>query len=170
MTRITVIVSFALGLSLALHAQDNPAHRFQRLDHDKATADILDHAAVVAGNLQTGILALVAGNENFKPAKQQPEERAELPDTVVYKDGSFEFDWTPGQAARYYMEVLRQEIHELQGAEKGGGFAAFLPAGRESWQKLRDLACREYPGIRYFDLDGIENYCPDVKRESSAKR
>jgi len=169
------------GLSLAAPAQQNSAssvhnasqqnpHSIVRLERDKATTEILDRAVVVSGNLETSILVLLSSDEHFRRTKQQPEERAELPVPVVYKDGTWEFDWTPGQEARYYMEGLRQEIHQLQGAEKAGGLAAFLPAGREMWQKLRDIVCREYPGAQYFDLDGLENYCPDARRQGATRK
>jgi hypothetical protein len=59
------------------------------------------------------------------------------------------------------MEDLRQGIHVLQSADKPRGFDVIALAGaRECWPKLRDTSCRETPGIRYYDLDGFEQYCP----------
>jgi hypothetical protein len=127
----------------------------------ESTEEILRKGSIVSHNIQTAITAHITEDENFKMSKQIPEERHELPPLLVYKNGNFDFDWTPGQQARFIMEDIRQGLHTLQGVDKPNGFDVIaLAGGREYWPKLRDISCHENPGIRYYDLDGFEQYCP----------
>jgi hypothetical protein len=122
---------------------------------------ILLKGEIVAGNIQTAFTSHILDDPHFRQEKQLPEEEQNHPKILVFKDGSFVFDWTPGQHARYLMEELRQGIHILQSVEKPRGFDVIALAGaREYWPKLRDISCQENPGIRYYDLDGFEEYCP----------
>jgi hypothetical protein len=125
----------------------------------ETTEDVLRKGATVAHNLQTAIAEHEA--DGFSAPKQFPEEKRDLPPLLVRKDGSWDFDWTSGQQARFWMEDIRQGVHALQSAPKPRGFDVIaLAGGREYWPKLRDISCRENPGIRYYDLDGFEQYCP----------
>jgi hypothetical protein len=127
----------------------------------ESTSDILLKGGTIADNIETAITGHIADDANFQRAKQFPEDRRDLPNPLLKKDGSFEFDWTPGQHARYLMEALRQGIHALQSVEKPKGFDVIaLTGAREYWPKLRDISCRENPSVRYYDLDGFEQYCP----------
>jgi hypothetical protein len=124
--------------------------------------DILRKATIVAGNIQTAITAHLTEDQDYQVTKQFPEDRRNPPSVLVKKDGSFTFDWTPGQQARNLMEELRQGIHALQSVERARGLDAIALAGaREYWPRLRDLSCRESPGIRYYDLDGFAQFCPE---------
>jgi hypothetical protein len=59
------------------------------------------------------------------------------------------------------MEDLRQGVHALKSAEKPRGLDIVAVTGaREYWPKLRDISCHESPGVRYYDLDGVERFCP----------
>jgi hypothetical protein len=135
--------------SLIVHAQD------------ETEADVLRHGQIVAGNIQTAIVGHLTEDPNFQRNKQLPEDRQNEPKLLYLKDGSFAFDWTPGQEARYLMEELRQGLHILQAVDKPKGFDIIaLRGARDYWPKLRDISCRESPGIRYYDLDGFEQFCP----------
>lgn len=127
---------------------------------DGTQAEILTKAQIVSKNIQTAITAHITDDPTFTDKKQLPEETKTEPKKLVLKNG-FLFDWTPGQEARYLMEELRQGIHVLQSIDKPRGFDVIALAGaREYWPKLRDISCHETPGIRYYDLDGFEQYCP----------
>lgn len=127
---------------------------------DAGQANILSKGSVVANNIQTAIAGHLALDPTFSMKKQQPEDKYPDPKMLVLKEG-FLFDWTPGQQARHLMEDLRQGIHILQSVDKPRGFDAMALAGaREYWPKLLDISCRETPGIRYYDLDSFEQYCP----------
>jgi hypothetical protein len=130
-------------------------------------ADVLSRAQIVAGNIQEAITGHVTEDANFQQNKQLPEDKQNEPKILVFKDGSFAFDWTPGQEARYLMEKLRQGLHILQSVEKPTGFDVIALAGaREYWPKLRDISCHENPGVRYYDLDGFEQYCATNQSKS----
>lgn len=127
---------------------------------DETQAEILRKGTIVAGNVQTAITNHILDDPTFPNKKQLPEETQNHPKILTLKDG-FLFDWTPGQQARYLMEELRQGIHILQSVDKPRGFDVIaLNGAREYWPKLRDISCHETPGIRYYDLDGFEQYCP----------
>lgn len=145
---------FALyGFLPASSSAQNPTTRPPDSDFVEAT--------VAAHNIEEAKTEHITQDPSFRPNKQLPEEKRELPPPLIKRDGSFDFDWTPGQHARYLMEELRQGIHALQSAEKPGGLDGIALAGaREAWPKMRDISCRESPGIRYHDLDGLEQYCP----------
>jgi hypothetical protein len=101
--------------------------------HDNAD-EVLFRGDIVAGNIQTALGAHLAEDPRFRLMKQLPEDRQNDPKMVVKKDGSFYFDWTPGQHARYLMEEIRQGVHELQSAEKPQGLdIVALAGGREYW-------------------------------------
>jgi len=120
------------------------------------------NAAVAAHNIEEAITGHISNDPNFRLSKQLPEDKRQLPPPLIKKDGNFDFDWTVGQHARYLMEELRQGIHILQSSDKSSGLDGIALAGaRESWPKMRDISCRESPGIRYYDLDGLERYCPE---------
>ena len=134
---------------------------FAQKETDK---DVLQLGFVVGNNIETAIATHVSEDANFERKIQQPEDKRDLPKMLVYKDGSWAFDWTSGQEARYLMEALRQGIHALQAVDKPRGMdVVALTGAREYWPKLRDISCRENPGIRYYDLDGFEQYCPPGK-------
>jgi FAD/FMN-containing dehydrogenase len=122
----------------------------------------LSGAEIAAWNIQECISHhLVEDAPNFHPAKQEPEDDASLPSMMLRKDGSAFDPATVGQQARALMEELRQGIHALQSAEKAEGMDAMaLYQARASWPQMRDIFCREYPEVRYYDLDGIERHCP----------
>jgi hypothetical protein len=125
------------------------------------TEEVLRKGSIVSSNIQTAINEHLALDHSFRLTKQLPEMNHDLPPLLVYKNGDIEFDWTPGQQARFTMEDIRQGLHALQAAEKPTGFDVIaLTGGREMWPKLRDVSCREKPGLRYYDLDGFEQYCP----------
>ena len=125
---------------------------------DKALID----AQVAAQNIEQAIAGHFTDDPNFQWKKQLPEDKRDLPPPLIKRDGTFDFDWTLGQHARYLMETLRQGIHALQSVEKHVGLDGIALSGaRESWPKMRDISCRESPGIRYYDLDGFEQYCPE---------
>jgi hypothetical protein len=115
---------------------------------------------IVATNIQTALSPHIALDGEFTLKKQEPADSVRDFAVLFYKDGTMAFDWTTGQHARYLMEELRQGIHELQSASKPRGLdVVALGGARDAWPKLRDIACKEYPGIRYYDLDGFERYC-----------
>jgi hypothetical protein len=134
---------------------------------DSTQSDVLLKGHIVDHNIQEAIAEHVADNPEFTPAKQFPEDKQTLPKMLFLKGGGFIFDWTPGQEARYLMEDLRQGLHALQSVEKPTGFdIVALTGARQYWPKLRDISCHENPGIRYYDLDGFEEFCPtDSKAE-----
>jgi hypothetical protein len=124
--------------------------------------DVFVHAGVAAHNIEEAITEHITNDPNFQQTKQLPEDRRPFPGVLIKKDGTFSFDWTTGQHARYLMEELRQGIHTLLSVEKHSGLDGIaLDGARESWPKVRDISCRESPGIRYYDLDGFEKYCPE---------
>jgi hypothetical protein len=124
--------------------------------------EILTKGEIIAGNLVTAIHLHVALDADFQLSKQLPEDKHDSPKILVKKDGTIVFDWTAGQQARYLMEELRQGIHALQASTKPRGLDEIaLAGGREYWPKLRDISCHEQPGIRYYDLDGFTQFCPD---------
>jgi hypothetical protein len=128
----------------------------------KSTEAVFVDATVAAHNIEEAISSHLTGDANIHLNKQLPEDKRGLPPPLIKRDGSFEFDWTVGQHARYLMEELRQGIHQLQSVEKASGLDGIALAGaRENWPKVRDISCHESPGIRYFDLDGFEQYCPE---------
>jgi hypothetical protein len=127
-----------------------------------SSREVLRTAQIVAGNIETAIRAHLTDDPDFQRRLQLPEDKQHEPKILVKKDGSFEFDWTPGQQARYLMEQMRQGIHALQSVSKPKGMDIIALTGvREYWPKLRDISCRENPGIRYYTLDGFEEFCPD---------
>jgi hypothetical protein len=128
----------------------------------ESVEDVLRKGEIVASNIQTAITTHLTFDSTFKVSKQLPEDPQPIPKILVKKDGSFEFDRTPGQHARSLMEEIRQGIHVLQSSDKPRGLdVVALAGGREYWPKLRDISCHESPGIRYFDLDGFTRFCPD---------
>jgi len=117
---------------------------------------------VVAGNIETAITAHLTSDPDFQIVKQLPEDpHPKLPKMLLKQDGGIVLDWTAGQQAASLMEDIRQGLHALQAAHspRGLDIVAFA-GGREYWPKLRDIFCREYPGVRYYDLDGFEQFCP----------
>jgi len=127
----------------------------------ESTEVILIHATVVDSNIQNALSEHLTLDPNFKASKQLPEDKRDFPPILFNKDNAIEFDWTPGQQARYLMEDIRQGLHQLQSVEKPTGMDGIaLAGGREYWPKLRDISCHDKPGIRYYDLDGFEQYCP----------
>jgi hypothetical protein len=139
---------------IALSSQKNP--------EPDLTKDVLLKGSIVTGNIETAILAHVTDDPNFERRLQLPEDKQHEPKILVKKDGRFEFDWTPGQQARYLMEQMRQGLHALQSVSKPKGMDNIALTGvREYWPKLRDISCHENPGIRYYTLDGFEEFCPD---------
>jgi hypothetical protein len=105
-----------------------------------STSEILSKGQTVAHNIQEAITEHTTEDEHFLLTKQLPEDKRDLPPPLVFKDGNFAFDWTPGQEARFLMEEIRQGIHALQSVEKPHGLDIIaLAGGREYWPKLRDL-------------------------------
>ncbi len=124
--------------------------------------EILRQADIAANNIQSAITAHLA-EPTFVLKKQKPELNLRCFDILAFKDGSIKLDWTVGQHARCRMEDLRQGIHELQSTDQPRGLDAIaLPVSKSLWPKLRDIVCHEYPGIQYYDLDGFEQFCPEV--------
>jgi hypothetical protein len=124
--------------------------------------DVLTMGDIANHNIQDALEAHAVSDPGFNPQKRQPVEQVRGFDTLVYKN-SFKLDWTTGQHARYLMEELRQGIHELQSATHPQGLDGMaLEGARSAWPKLRDVVCTIYPGVRYFDLNGSENYCADA--------
>ena len=122
---------------------------------------ILQKASIVDHNIGEALTEHVTEDKNFVASKQLPEDKQNDPKILVYKNGKFDFDWTHGQQARYLMESIRQGLHALQSVQAPKGFDIIaLAGGREYWPKLRDISCSKNPGIRYYDLDGFEQYCP----------
>jgi hypothetical protein len=136
---------------------------------NETETEVLKHGQIVADNIQTAIVAHITEDANFRRDKQLPEDKQNEPKILYLKDGSFVFDWTPGQEARYLMETLRQGLHILQSVDKPKGLDIIaLTGAREYWPKLRDISCHETPGIRYYDLDGFEQYCPAKQAKSGS--
>lgn len=145
---------FALGIVCATANAQKPL--------PESVEEILRKGEIVAKNIQTAITAHLTQDPDFKVSKQLPEDPHATPKMLVKRDGSFEFDWTPGQHARSLMEEIRQGIHVLQSSDKPRGLdVVALAGGREYWPKLRDISCHEQPGIQYYDLDGFSQFCPD---------
>jgi hypothetical protein len=123
--------------------------------------DVLRRGEIVASNIQVAIISHLTEDADFHPTKQEPEEKMYPANLLVFKDGTVKFDWTTGQEARHLIEEMRQGVHELHSALKPRGLDVVVFAGvKETWPSLRDIACAEFPGIRYYDLDGFEQYCP----------
>jgi hypothetical protein len=155
-----VLASTLIAVLAAVGSQYGIAQQAIRTDNPD-TAETLRKGQIVAGNIQTAITGHILDDPGFRQNKQLPEDPQNHPKILVFKDGSFIFDWTPGQEARYLMEELRQGIHILQSVDKPHGMDIIaLTGAREYWPKLRDISCGENPGIRYYDLDGFEEYCP----------
>lgn len=74
-----------------------------------------------------------------------------------------ELDETPAQHARRSMECIRQALYALKFAKQSLGTMIGTPQALESWPKLRDIACQDRPGSRYYNLDGVEQFCPAKK-------
>jgi hypothetical protein len=124
--------------------------------------DVLLKAEIVSSNIQQAIRDHFRSDANLRLTKQLPEDKRPDPGILIKKDGSISFDQTPGQHARRLMEELRQGIHQLQSVEKPSGLDGIaLEGAREYWPKVRDISCSESPGIRYYDLDGFEQFCPE---------
>jgi hypothetical protein len=154
--KTAIFVALAIGCCGA----QAPAIRGQK-PASESVDDVLRKAGNVADNIEEAITGHITDDTNFRRTKQLPEDKRDLPNPLVKNDGSFEFDWTPGQHARYLMEALRQGIHVLQSVEKPRGFDVIALAGaREYWPKVRDISCHENPGTRYYNMDGFEQYCP----------
>jgi len=129
-----------------------------------SNSEILRIGHVVDNNIEEAIKAHIIEDPEFKRNAQLPEDKQNEPKMLFFKDGRLTFDWTSGQEARYLMEHLRQGIHALQSVDKPRGLdIVALTGAREYWPKLKDISCRENPGIRYYDLDGFEQYCPERK-------
>jgi hypothetical protein len=153
------VISILIVALVAVAARQGIAQVSKPSDPD--TEETLRKGQIVAGNIQTAFTSHILDDPNLRQNKQLPEDQQNHPKILVFKDGSFVFDWTPGQQARYLMEELRQGIHILQSVDKPRGSDIIaLTGAREYWPKLRDISCRENPGIRYYDLDGFEEYCP----------
>ncbi|MGP8271807.1 MAG: hypothetical protein ACLQLH_17220 [Terracidiphilus sp.] len=154
-------IAFFSTLALALCCTPSATSDGQKPATEPSEA-VFNGATIAAFHLQEAIDEHIANDANFHPTKQMPEDKRELPPFLVKRDMVLNFDWTTGQHARYLMEELRQGIHQLQSAEKASGLdGVALAAARENWPKMRDVSCRESPGIRYYDLDGFEQYCPE---------
>jgi hypothetical protein len=152
-------VKLAQGFLIVAFVARSPCSVFGQAGD--STEEVLRKSAVVAGNILTAITEHLESDPDFRLSKQLPENKRYPPNLLYKRDGSFEFDQTPGQNARSLMEDMRQGVHELQSAEKARGLDGIALAGaREYWPKLRDISCRESPGTRYYDLDGQEQYCP----------
>lgn len=127
----------------------------------ETTADVLRRGAIVAHNIQEAMDLHIEHGDSINTRKQLPEDKRDPPPPLIQKNGDWDFDWTAGQQARYLMEEIRQGIHVIRTAQQARGMDAVALAGaQEYWPKLRDISCRENPGIRYYDLDGFEQYCP----------
>jgi hypothetical protein len=132
------------------------------------TDKILIDATVAAQTLEEALSIHFTSDPHFSPTKQNPEDKRTLPQMLFTKDNGLQFDWTPGQHARYLMEELRQGIYQLQSAQNPLGLDSIALAGaRESWPKLRGISCQDKPGTRFFDLNGVEQYCPESHRTNS---
>jgi len=150
-----------VALVLASCGAQTPGTQGQK-PASESVDDVFRKAGNVSDNIEVAITGHITDDANFRRSIQLPEDKRDLPNPLVKKDGSFEFDWTPGQHARYLMEALRQGIHALQSVEKPKGFDVIALAGaREYWPRVRDISCHENPGVRYYDLDGFEQYCPE---------
>lgn len=140
-----------------------PANGIAQIQKPNGAGDeeTLRKGEIVAHNVQTALTEHQMEDTSFQASKQLPEDKRDFPKMLVLKDNTILLDWTSGQEARYLMEELRQDIHALQSVEKPRGFDIIaLTGAREFWPKLRDISCRETPGIRYYDLDGFAQYCP----------
>lgn len=150
--RIAVVAAIIQLVSLNAAAQKT----------EKSTTDVLAKAEIVAGNITTAIRTHIADDPEFQISKQLPEDKYAPPKILTKKDGTTIFDRTPGQQARSLMEDIRQGLHALQSSKKALGIDSIaLAGGREYWPKLRDISCHDLPGIRYYDLDGFPQFCPD---------
>jgi hypothetical protein len=136
-------------------------HAFPQSSEVESVSDVLMRAQIVDHNIQTAISIHQQEDRTFTVKKQLPEDKQNEPKVLVMKNGDPVFDWTQGQEARYLMEDIRQGLHALQSVDKARGLdTVALSGGREYWPKLRDISCHYSPGIRYYDLDGFERYCP----------
>jgi hypothetical protein len=123
--------------------------------------EVLTKSEIVSKNIQTAISVHLQTDPNFRVTNQSPTDPQPEPKMLEMKNGTFRFSWTEGQHARYLMESLRQGVHALQSADKPLGLdAVALSGAREFWPKLRDISCHEFPGSRYYGLDGFEQFCP----------
>ncbi|WP_231966707.1 hypothetical protein [Terriglobus roseus] len=120
--------------------------------------------AIVAKNIQTAYVMKLTDDPSFRMEKQEPVQKLNEPNLLIFKDGSFRFDQTPAQQARALMEEMRQGIHILQAVSKPSGMQLIaLTGAREYWPKMRDIFCNANPNARYYDLDGLEQFCPNKK-------
>ena len=151
-----------IGVVLALSCSFHSTITVGQKSVKESDEVVFIHAGIAAHNIEEAIVEHLSDDPNFQQTKQLPEDKQPHPAILRKKDGTFSFDWTTGQHARYLMEELRQGIHILQSVEKHSGLDGIaLDGARESWPKVRDISCRESPGIRYYDLDGFEKYCPE---------
>ena len=158
--KYSVLIKILIAGLAAVASQYGITQQASKSDNPD-TDETLRKGQIVAGNIQTAVTSHILDDPSFRQNKQLPEDPQNHPKILVFKDGSFKFDWTPGQEARYLMEELRQGVHILQSVDKPRGMDIIgLSGAREYWPKLRDISCRENPGIRYYDLDGFEEYCP----------
>ena len=154
------LICFGLFAGLAVLATTQTEAQIMPAS-DPAQAEILRKGEIVAGNVQKAIELHVIDDPLFGSKKQLPEDKRAMPSILATKDGIL-MDWTPGQESRYLMEQLRQGIHALQSADKPRGFDVIaLTGARELWPQLRDISCHETHGLKYYDLDGFQQFCPD---------
>jgi hypothetical protein len=139
------------------------AQSFSQTPKQKAVDQVLFDADNACSNLLEALQQQEAEDPTFIWRKELPEDPQPAPQPIFFKDGHMELDWTAAQHARSSMECIRQALYGLKFAKQSLGSMIGTPQAMESWPKLRDIACQGHPDSRYYNLDGVEQFCPDAK-------
>lgn len=118
-------------------------------------------AEIAKSNLSECIMVHTTERDSMS-SPQQPEDKVELPPPVTTADGTLVWDWPAGLYARSLMEQIRQGLHKLTSVSEPKGMDPLaIDQARAVWPKLRDIYCHAVPRVGYYDLDGIQRYCPE---------
>jgi hypothetical protein len=159
------VAAAALAVNVLAIAQTSKANR-ERDPNESVWMD----AEITRGNLYRCIqVHQMDGDAMSGP--QQPEDKVELPPPTVDKDGILIWAWPAGLHARVLMEKIRQGLHILTSSQTTGGMDGLaINQARAVWPKLRDIYCHAVPKSGYYDLDGIQRYCPEKPKIDMSSR
>lgn len=124
------------------------------------TDHLLFEGQRIDNDLQAAILTHLKNDPHFKDLKQEPQDTQYAGHILVMSDNTIESDWTSGQHARFLMEELRQGIFSLGKAKRTPIDDYILINANMIWPLIRDLACQDKHKVRYYDLNGAEQFCP----------
>jgi hypothetical protein len=152
------VIRMSLPLLLLLCAQS-----FGQTPQQKTVDRILFDADIACSNLLDALQQQKIEDPTFVVHSQLPEDPQPQPQPIFFKDGHMELNVTPAQHARSSMECIRQALYGLKFAKQSVGAMIGTPQALESWPELRDIACQDRPASRYYNLEGLEQFCPAKK-------